>query len=449
MPIDLTVDEVAQTGHSEAANRDRGAARRLKGADYAFWLLVAFSPLLFAIASWNPSGANKPLQAAALAYSLPITAIETALIVYAMLMGWKPASAFNAMPPWARLTLSVLVVVAVSTSAIAVNPVHSSIRTYQLLIHLLFGFSAWHLFRADWAGLRSHVWPLIVAGTCLYVLAVIAWVIAVQDDPRFDWVRFSFGVVHIRQTGFYSAVGASAAIGLAAIARTRTPYWLAVAAASLMLGMSYWSGTRGALLAVWVAFAAGFIFLPAMRNWRAAGALVGSAAIGALLSLSHSPPHPAFGLLRISETAAATGADELATGRLGMWKAAVSAILERPLFGYGESQFGAAVPGWSQFNHPHNIFVQILVQWGIIGFICYFSLVAFVAWRVLTIARRGGPDLVPPFLVAGALFTMSLYEGSLYHPYPIMMMVLSAAFVLATRPSDDRPARAGRMEGVQ
>ena len=34
-----------------------------------------------------------------------------------------------------------------------------------------------------------------------------------------------------------------------------------------------------------------------------------------------------------------------------------------------------------------------------------------------------------PFLVAASLFTMSLYEGALYHPYPIMTVVLAVAFV--------------------
>ena len=419
MPSDLAVP-------LDEDRRDLTIAGRL------LWLLVALSPLLFALACWNPDGATAG-QHLALRYSLPISAIELAVFAYALSAGLNPREALARVPRWAQLTLGLVVAIAIVTAQIAATPLHSTIRTAQLLIHLLFGFGVWHLVRTRWAPLQGQVWPWVVAGTCLYVAAAIAWVLAVQDVAGFDWKRFSLGVVHIRQTGFYSAAGAAAAIGLAAAARTRRSYWLAVAAASLLTALSFWSGTRGSLFAVLAAFAAGLVLLPALRTMRMAGAMVVSTAAGALLSLVHSAPHPYYGLLRISQSAAATGADEIATGRLGMWRAALEAVRERPLFGYGESQFGVAVPGWSQFNHPHNVFVQILVQWGIVGFLCYFALAALVGWRFVLAVRRGGPDLIAPFLVAGALFAMSLYEGALYHPYPIMMIVLSVAFVLASR----------------
>ena len=412
--------------------------RELTVADRLLWLLVALSPLLFALACWNPDGATDGRQLL-LAYSLPISAIELAVFAYAVSADLNLREALARVPRWAQLALGLVVAIAIVTAQLAVNPLHSTIRTVQLVIHLLFGFSAWHLFRTRWVPLQGRVWPWIVAGSCLYVAAVVAWVLAVQDVAGFDWKRFSLGVVHIRQTGFYSAAGAAAAIGLAAAATTRRTYWLAVAAASLLTALSFWSGTRGSLFAVLAAFAAGLVLLPALRTVRMAAAMVVSTAAGALLSLVHSAPHPYYGLLRISQSTAATGADEIATGRIGMWRAALEAVRERPLFGYGESQFGVAVPGWSQFNHPHNVFVQILVQWGIVGFLCYFALAAFVAWRFVLAVRRGGPDLIAPFLVAGALFAMSLYEGALYHPYPTLMIVFSVAFVLAR--SDHPPSR--------
>ena len=404
------------------------------------WALVALAPAIFALACWNPALEPRPFQATLLYYSLPITIIEIGVIVHAILAGLSLRNAFAAMPRWAQAALGILVVLAVFTASIAANPGHSSIRTYQLLIHLLFGFSAWHLFQTGWAAIRPNAWAAIAAGTCLYVAVLVAWVFTVQDDPTFDWKNFSLGVVHIRQTGFYSAAGAGAALGVAAAARTPLRYWLAVGAASVMLALSYWSGTRGSLLAVFAAFAAGLFFLPALRSWRAIGALAASFVAGALLSLVHQAPHPWYGIFRISQTAAATGADEIATGRVSMWKAALQAFLERPFFGYGESQFRVAVPAWGQFNHPHNIFVQILVQWGIVGFLCYFSLLGLVAWHVVRTARKGGTEMVAPFLAGAALVTMSLYEGSLYHPYPIMTVVLAAAFILSAPRGDPRVA---------
>ncbi|WP_162806504.1 O-antigen ligase family protein [Sphingosinicella terrae] len=398
------------------------------------WLLVALAPFLFALASWNPSGERRIGQALALGLSLPITLIELLVIVLALASGFEIRRTLGAMPAWAKLLLATLLAVAIGTALTAVIPARAWIRTAQLAIHLLFGLSAWHLFRTRWAGLASSAWWWITIGTCLYVAMVAAWVFAVHDEPRFDWKSFGLAVGHIRQTGFYSAAGAGAALGLAAIARSRSGYALAVAAATLLVALSCWSGTRGSLFAVFAAFAAGLVFLPSMRNRRAVVALVIAHIGGALVSLLHQAPHAFYGLWRISETAAATGADELATGRLRMWAASFDAILERPLFGWGESQFLVAVPSWGQFNHPHNILVQVLVQWGMVGFMCWLVLAGWLGWRFLAAARAGGPALVPPFLVAASLATMAMYEGALYHPYPFMMVVLALAFVLASPP---------------
>lgn len=408
-------------------------SKKLWTVDGFVWLLVASSPLIFAILSWNPSQKRDLGQALLLTYSLPITAIEIIVIILALCVGFKPGIVIRRMPAWSRFALMILVAVAVGTIIfVAQNAVPAFIRTYAWAVHLLFGFSVWHLMQTRWAPLRQRIWPSIAVGVGLYLVVLGALLLAIPDERTFDWKALRLGVIHVRQVGFYSVVGAGAALGLAAVERGRIAYWGAVAAASFFLALSFWSGTRGSLLAILAAFMGGLIVLPTMRNWRSIGALAASFLAGGLISLAHLPPHPFYGMLRISRTAAAAGADEMASGRLALWTASARAALDRPLFGYGESQFGIAVPGWAEFNHPHNVFVQVLVQWGIVGFICFFSLAGLLGWHFVTGARRGGPDMVPAFLVAGSLATMSLYEGTLYHPYPVMMLIVALAFVLST-----------------
>jgi O-antigen ligase len=433
---DVGAGGVTGTEDFPTAAEDSRPIARARATDYFVCGLLALSPFLFALASWNPSGERRVSQALALTFSLPVTVIEIVVILYGSLTGFSLAAAFRQFPRWAKYVLAALVVIAIATAAFADNPIRSSIRTWQLLIHLAFGFVVAYLFQTRWAPLRGRFWAWTVAGTSLYVVATIAWVLAVQDDPDFNWIRFSLGVVNIRQTGFYSTVGAAAALGLAAIAQTRAGYWTAVAAASLMTALTFWSGTRGALVAVVVAFAAASIFVPSVRNWRSIGALVASTAIGAILSLLHQVPHPLYGVLRMWSASTVPDANVATSSRLEMWRGAIEAARERILFGYGESQFGVAGLQWSDFNHPHNILLQVLIQWGAIGFVCYFSLAAYLAWRCLAIVRTDSSDAVAPFLVLTALLVMSLYEGSLYHPYPYMMVVLAAAFLLS---SEKRP----------
>jgi O-antigen ligase len=445
---------MAQAGPIQNMNvgQEKGEGRRAARLDHLLWLLIALSPLIFAITSWNPFGAAGRLPDYVLSYSVPITFVELVAIVFAILAGFKPAATIREAPRWAQLALGIVIAIAVYTAAFAApDRATALVRTYASAVHLLFGFSLYWLMQARWIGLRSLVWPSIVAGACLYLLAVVAYVIAVQDDPGFNWKRFGLGVSHIRQTGFYSVVGASAALGLAAMAQGRIRYWTAVAAAALMLSLSYWSGTRGSPFALLAAFGAALVMLPAMRSWRAIGALLVANLGGILLSLIYRPPNSFYGVERISQSAAAaTGADEIATGRLTMWIGTVRVALERPLFGHGESQFRGIVPeALGEFNHPHNILMQVLLQWGIVGFVCFFSLAAFLGWRFVQAARKGGGDMMPAFLVAGGLVTMSLYEGTLYHPYPIMMLVVSIAFVLSSTSTAPHVIASGTTDGIQ
>lgn len=422
-----------------AAGQEGGSDgfRSLSGADRLAWLLVALAPAIFAIASWSRTGERNSVQALLLSFSLPITAIEMVVILFAARAGFQPSQAVARLPAWALIALVLLVAVAAGTAAlVAPNGATAILRTIAWAIHLLFGFSAWYLLGTRWAPLRRAVWPWIAAGVALYVLVLAALVLAIPDEAAFNWKFLGLGVTHVRQVGFYSVVGAAAALGLAAVERSWPRYWLAVAAASLFLALSYWSGTRGSLFAILAAFGAGFVLLPAMRTIRAAAALVVGNAAGALIALVHVPPHPFYGVLRISRTAASASADAITTGRIAQWTASARAVLERPFFGHGESQYGFAVPAYAEFNHPHNILLQVALQWGLVGFACFFSLAALLGWRFVAAARGGGAGQAPAFLVAVGLATMALYEGSLYHPYPVMMFALALAFVLAA------PARA-------
>jgi O-antigen ligase len=195
--------------------------------------------------------------------------------------------------------------------------------------------------------------------------------------------------------------------------------------------LSCWSGTRGSLLAIVGAYATATFVFPELRRRRALQALALSALFGLLLSLIvFLPPDSRYGLQRIF-LASNVGDVDVSSGRLEMWQATLRAILSRPLFGYGEGQFGLVVAESNGLNHPHNIVLQILLQWGLVGFICFSSLAALVAQRFLAAARTN-PQTLPPVLVAAALLIMSLYEGSFYHPYPIMMIALATSFVLAS-----------------
>ncbi len=82
-----------------------------------------------------------------------------------------------------------------------------------------------------------------------------------------------------------------------------------------------------------------------------------------------------------------------ANARLMAWQASVEAFKERPVFGWGWENFYAAFNnhydprllrygfGETFFDKPHNVFIQFLVETGLIGFLMYVTVLGMALWR--------------------------------------------------------------------
>lgn len=426
-----------------AASRDLSPAR----AYASLWIAVAAMPPVFAACTWDPSESGSFFQGAVRFLSVPIVAIELIVILGAMIAGFSPARAIAALPRPARWALAGLAAIAFGTALfVAPNGAESIIRTCMSAVHIVFGLAVYHLLRAQWADLRILIWPSVVLGTCAYMLLALVFAAAVPDSETFDWPYFGLGVTNIRQTGFYSAVGAAAALGLAAASTDRRIFSLWTVAAALLLALSYWSGSRSALIAV--PFAGMLCLIGYHQAWRrrALFALMLSL-VGGLLIAMILPPvdHELMGWQRIFFSVSyGSDSDAVSSGRITMWRDTIAAIAERPLFGHGESQFRHIIPD-TPLSHPHNSVLQIILQWGLIGGGLFFALGVWILKSACSTAGQV-PALGPALWVAGALITFSLYEGALYHPYPISMLALALAFILSwsagpiSPPSRQQPA---------
>ena len=420
----------------EAAPPVSGTTRALVlDADRLTLLLIASVPVLAALTTWDPSQAGEISTAVVRHFSLAVVAVELLVILRAMSSGFEPGRVIGDSPPWMRACLAILVVIAFCTAAwVAVDFVNAMVRTCTLVIHLIFGLGVMHLMRSWRPALSRQIWPSIIAGACAYILLIPVYISAIPDPAAFDWRHFGLAVTNIRQIGSFATVGACVALGLA-IGETRRPHFaLWIAAASLFFALSFWSGTRGSLAAIVAAFLLGLALLPALRTAHAVVALMAATAIGGALSLLHSPPDGHFGMGRISQSLAQSGADALSSGRGAIWAGTLRTIRERPLFGHGESQFRLVVPeAMGNFNHPHNLILQIALNWGIVGALCFFLLAAWVWWKCFERSRLDPARLAPAFLLVNALLIYALWDGTFYYPYPITLIALGVAYMLASK----------------
>ena len=153
--------------------------------------------------------------------------------------------------------------------------------------------------------------------------------------------------------------------------------------------VSFLSGSRTAFLLL-VLIGVGVFFLTAKNKIFALG-IIGVFVAGAyLLVMRVEPIYEVLGK-RLESLIINLFGGETSEGsfdtRAEMIKLGWNAFLERPIFGYGMSNFSVLyeqVTGASTYSH--NNFIEILVNGGLVGFILYYSIYGYVAAKLFKTA---------------------------------------------------------------
>ncbi len=165
------------------------------------------------------------------------------------------------------------------------------------------------------------------------------------------------------------------------------PTFLLFLVAMVMTGAAAVSGSRGAVLALFGGLVLGVVWrLIANRGQGAFSMLVVTSIVGAVAFITLNET---LVLSRLAELVDGIGR----SGRLGEWQLAVRAILERPIAGYG---VGSLIDGLSvhrngalptlTYDHVHNVYIEILVESGLIGF-------GLLGWFVLQVLAATSANL--------------------------------------------------------
>jgi O-antigen ligase len=363
---------------------------------YLLPLAFALAPAAMLVLTWQDSAS---VEARALRLYLPVVlSVEILVICVALLDGLRPA-----IPRSALIVLLALFTVAWGAAAFAPEPGRSLIWTGIWMIHLGFGWAAGRLFDAKAAA------NTLMAGFLLFtgLLAVRA------TTPVEDWLSNPPGLDQIRRYAYYAAPIAGLAVGALAGSRRLYPFIVASAA----FAMIFWNGARGAVLAILVATAAAMWIFPALRGRTVAALSLASAALGFVVSLALPSQFSVMGTARMLNASS--------SGRDWVWRRISEVILERPVFGWGEAQ--ASV--FTGFAQPHNLPLQLLLAWGVVG-------TALVAYLGVTAARpaisaiAADDRLLPAAVATLTLLAYSLVDGTLYHVLPAAIFAAMIGIIL-------------------
>ncbi|WOF43827.1 O-antigen ligase family protein [Sphingopyxis indica] len=317
------------------------------------------------------------------------------------------------------LCLIALGLIALVTAATADDRTVSLLKTAIWFVHLAFAFSIYCLFRSGGCIDANILARDIAFGFILFTCLALVYA-ASNREADYNWTLYFPAYSWIRWYGYYAA----AVTGLCLWGWVRGDK-VSGAIAAFALGAALWTGSRGTLVAIVGGYGCSYLLFRFARNGIShifavviAGVLL-STALAALVPLGDFGPQRLIG-------------DDADSGRVAIWAKALQVVLQRPWFGWGESQFAARFPEMNLVQ-PHNVFLQILLSWGFVG----AGLVAILSiWLGCKVYRAVNEQNAAFLLAAMNIAVFSLFDGSLYHVQSVSIFALCIAVVLATKSGD-------------
>jgi exopolysaccharide production protein ExoQ len=320
-----------------------------------------------------------------------------------------------------------------STLFLSKVSVTSYVISISFMIHLMFGFSVFYLvstskkevFEQFGRGLFFGLIALALITAWRFALPPPAWTV---PGGVIKWDSALPGFISVRHFGSWT--GAIAAIFAAVLIKREdeSAFSWHDLAYTFAVGLTIWSGTRAAVLAIALACAilvVGMWRLPSLRTIGRLSILTGIAACLAWLLIPYNDSN--FYLFAPDDSFGGSG--EITSGRWEMWVATYNIWLKSPWFGWGSGStfWEVRALGW-QHTQPHNFVLQFLISWGLLGASGAFWLLgrAVVGAQRRTLAQ---PDLWPYMSGLYALLAMACLEGMLHYPRFIMLIVVLLAIV--------------------
>lgn len=304
------------------------------------------------------------------------------------------------------------------------------VRHAEWVAHGLFAYALYILLRVN-AEYARHLIRLLAAGALLFFAEFLLFRITLPEaGVGLQYEIPGFG--NIRHLGHYAMVIALLPMTLALrVERTpgppQTDRLLAAAALTAGWCLVFWTGGRGPLLAILL----GSVVLardmraPSVRPYLAW--LTGTAALGYALAALLSVPGLGVGRFGARLFGSLDSVALYSSGRLPVWVDALAASVKSPLFGLGPDGYLFLPQAGESFMHPHAFPLQSALEWGVPG-------AAFAAALIVLFALRNvqmSAGAVPAAWALLSLLALSLIDGTLYFPYPLMFAAACAAVIAA------------------
>lgn len=121
------------------------------------------------------------------------------------------------------------------------------------------------------------------------------------------------------------------------------------------------------------------------------------------------------------------GDDESVSGRFVFVQRCLEGFMDKPILGNGIGSTGVLISGQDIVLYPHNLFVEVLSEFGLIGFFLYLSIFLFFLWIV--IIKKVSAEYLPFLFIVLYLFSQDMKSGA-FEAWRISCGWLSIATIL-------------------
>lgn len=285
-------------------------------------------------------------------------------------------------------------------------------------------------------------WALFVA--MLLHAPFWVWLYLLEgQNSDFKWLYRLPGYPGLRMYGYSVEVGIAAGLGLFFLSgkqKKQSRIWLTFGI-SLLWMLLFWGGGRGAFFALVGTVALLFFVVPnfAKTMWLFC---ISTITLGTALSIMLPKPSGAYGIMsRINQTFNSGSIDEISTNRLSIWSDAYEIFLNRPFLGHGPAQYRILTsdPDLMIHDQTHNILLESLVSFGIIGTVCLMFLLGKI-WLGALLRLRSPHSIssIPVFLVATTLLAHGLFSGTFFHIHSMFIIAISLGLLLPFNRADKK-----------
>lgn len=313
------------------------------------------------------------------------------------------------------------------------------------------------LFRAGGAAMMRAFLLCFVASVTLYAAVFLIFQQQFVAAAPVGWIYAFPPFVNVRKFTSLLAVAALVVLALWAMTGRRSPDATAAgpsarAAVALSLWVLlatflFWTGGRAPVVALIIGIAAGVILCERTARRRLlVAAVAGLVLAGALSSLLPRPSLAAGLVQRLTETAQAPTVELATTHRAGIWQQTAELIAQRPWLGHGYNQWMLQNPEFRLHGSTHNLPLQVVHDFGILGGGALLLLV-FGTWAG---HLRGASNRHPLHLVAlmalTSLLAQSFVDAIFLTTASLQLVLMVFALAHATRglPWPEAPATTHR-----